>query len=188
MRTDHEVAGEFAAHQQAIPAEAPLSRAGERCKRRHVYHLHGYDAVDCEAQYRRFTGQLVRFKRTWPVQATLSELEQSSLQSRGWWTVQTQSADWQVQTVHEVLLWNDIVLADFARPLLVRVVKAAAAYADLIATGTFFRYFKANYRYGIFFLFPLIALLMFGFAAWSLARFVVDFFQLVGASEFAVGM
>jgi pimeloyl-ACP methyl ester carboxylesterase len=171
-----------------MPVEAPLSRAGERCKRRHVYHLPGYDAVDCEAQYRRFTGQLDRFKCTWPVQATLSELERSSLQSRGWWTVQTHSADWQVQTVHEVLLWNDIVLADFARPPLVRVAKAAAAYADLIATGTFFRYFQANYRYGIFFLFPLIVLSMFGFAAWLSASFVVDFFQLVGASEFAIGM
>jgi pimeloyl-ACP methyl ester carboxylesterase len=188
MRSDHEVTGAFAADPQVTPVEAPLSPVGKRCKRRHVYHLPGYDTADCEAQYRRFAGQLARFKRTWPVQATLSELERSNPQSRGWWTVQTHSTDWQVETVHEVLLWNDIVLGDFARPLLVRVAKAAAAYADLIATGTFFRYFQANYRYGIFFLFPPVALAMFGVAAWLLACLVVDFFQLAGPSRSMVGL
>ena len=187
MTSDNEFTGAFEAHFEVTAGEDQASRPGKRFKR-HVYHLPGYDPTDCEAQYRRFAGQLARFKRTWPVQATLSELERSNLQSRGWWTVQTNSADWRVETVHEVLLWNDIVLADFARPLLVRVVKAAAAYFDLIVTGTFFRYLEANYRYGIFFLFPLIALTIFGFAALLLACFVGDLCQLADSTEFAVGL
>jgi hypothetical protein len=186
MSTDDKSTGAFEAHPQVTAGEDPSSRPGKRFKRRHVYHLSGYDTASCEAQYRRFAGQLVRFKRTWPVEARLSQLERSKPQSRGWWTVQTHGADWQVETVHEVLLWNDIVLADFARPPLVRIAKAAVAYLDLIATGTFFRYFKANYRYGIFVLFPLIALSMFGLAAWLLACFVADFFQPLGSTNFVV--
>jgi hypothetical protein len=180
MVSDFGVAGAPEAPSQVTPSK--------RLKRRHVYQLIGYDPADSEAQYRRFAGQLARFTRTWPVQATLSELKRSNLQSRGWWTVQTNSVDWQVETVHEVLLWNDIVLADFARPLLVRFAKAAATYFDLIATGTFFRYCNANWRYGVFLLFPLIALTMFGLGAWLLACSVVDFLQLVGPSAFAVGL
>jgi len=187
MHTD--ATGAFEARPQVTAAEEESSWPDKLFKRRHVYHLPGYDTAGCEAQYRRFAGQLVRFKRTWPVEASLSELERSNPQSRGWWTVQTHCADWQVETVHEVLLWNDIVLADFARPLLLRIAKAAVAYLDLIATGTFFRYFMANYRYGIFFLFPLIVLSMFGFAAWLLACFVADcLLQLVGSAEFAISL
>ena len=47
-------------------------------RRRHVYHLAGYDPVDCGTQYRRFARQLEVFKRTWTIEATLSQLERSS--------------------------------------------------------------------------------------------------------------
>src|SRR6516162_7090590 len=124
MSSDTAVAGAPEARSQPAPGANPSSRQETRLKRRHVYQLAGYDPADSEAQYRRFAGQLARFTRTWPVQATLSKLKRSNLQSRGWWTVQTNSVDWQVETVHEMLLWNDIVLADFARPLLVRFAKA----------------------------------------------------------------
>jgi hypothetical protein len=190
MSADSEVTGAFETHvmSQMTPGADSPSQPGKRLKRRHVYHLPGYDPADCETQYQRFARQLARFKRTWPVQAMLSELERPSLQPRGWWTVQTRCADWQVETVHEVLLWDDIVRADFARPQLVRVFKAALAYLDFIATGTFFRYLKANYRYALYFLFPPVLITMFAASAWLLARFVIDFFGLVEPTEFAVGL
>ena len=60
------------------PDGSPLRTLHNRRKRRHVYHLAGYDPIDCDD----------RFKRTWPVQASMSELVRSSEQSRAWWTVQ----------------------------------------------------------------------------------------------------
>jgi hypothetical protein len=97
------------------PDGSPLRTLHHRRKRRHVYHLAGYDPIDCDAQYRRFARQLDRFKRTWPVQASMSELVRSSEQSRAWWTVQAHADDWQVETVHEVLLWDDIVRVPILR-------------------------------------------------------------------------
>jgi hypothetical protein len=97
------------------PDGSPLRTLHNRRKRRHVYHLAGYDPIDCDAQYRRFARQLDRFKRTWPVQASMSELVRSSEQSRAWWTVQAHADDWQVETVHEVLLWDDIVRVPILR-------------------------------------------------------------------------
>jgi pimeloyl-ACP methyl ester carboxylesterase len=157
-------------------------------RRRHVYHLAGYDPVDSGAQFRRFARQLDVFKRTWTVEATLSELERTSEQPRVWWRVRARAADWQVEAVHEVLLWDDIVHGDFARPTPIRLFKAALAYVDFIATGTMFRYFSANHRYVIFFLIPLFQVVLFAAGAWFCARLLLGFFGLAGVSEIIVGL
>ena len=132
-------------------------------RRRHVYHVAGYDPIDAGAQYRRFRRQLDVFQRTWNVRATLSEAEQSNDQSRAWWTVETRAGNWQVEATHEMLIWDDIVRADFMRSLPVRLLDAARVYADFVATGTMFRYIMANPRYAGFFLFPV-------FSLWSCSR------------------
>ena len=96
-------------------------------RRRHVYHVAGYDPIDAGAQYRRFARQLDVFRRTWNVEATLSTLEESKEQSRAWWTVSARAADWQVEAGHELLLWDDIVRGDFTLPLPLRLFNAARA-------------------------------------------------------------
>jgi hypothetical protein len=155
-------------------------------RRRHVYHLAGYDPVDCGAQFRRFARQLEIFKRTWSIEATLSPLEQSADRTRAWWTINARGADWQVDAVHEVLSWDDIVQADFPRPTALRLCKAALAYADYIVTGTMFRYFRANHRYVIFFLIPVLQIFLFVAMAVLGSRLLLQFLPLAGASAIAV--
>src|SRR5262249_14454538 len=139
-------------------------------RRRHVYHLAGYDPIDAGAQYRRFARQLDVFRRTWNVDATLSAFEQSKAQSRAWWTVNSRGANWQVEAVHEALLWDDIVRGDFTRPLPLRLFNAARAYLDFIVTGTMFRYIFANQRYAIFFLFAILEVVLFAVDWWFAAH------------------
>lgn len=157
-------------------------------RRRHVYHVAGYDPIDAGAAYRRFTRQLAIFSRTWSVEATLSGLEQSSQQSRAWWTVDAKGANWQVETVHEVLAWDDIVRGDFIRPLPVRLLHGARVYLDFIITGTMFRYVMANPRYAIFFLFPIAALALFAAAGWLFATLLTGFLGLAGVGAVLVGL
>ena len=157
-------------------------------RRRHVYHVAGYDPIDASAQYRRFARQLDVFRRTWNVDATLSALEQSNAQSRAWWTVSARAANWQVEAVHEALLWDDIVRGDFARPFPVRLFKAARAYLDFVVTGTMFRYIIANQRYTTFFLFPMLSLVLFAAGGWLAARLLTAFLGLEGLSAAAVGL
>lgn len=159
-----------------------------RLKRRHIYHLTGYDPIDCDAQYRRFARQLQQFERTWPARAIISEIARSSEQCRAWWTVQAHGADWQVEAVHELLLWGDIVRADLARPLPLRLGRAALAYFDFIATGTLFRYFRANWRFALFALFPALLLSLFAAVACFLARMAVGCCGLAGPQELMLGM
>ena len=157
-------------------------------RRRHVYHIAGYDPIDAGAQYRRFTRQLAVFQRTWNVDATLSDLEQSSTQSRAWWTVTAHAANWQVEATHEVLLWDDIVRGDFTRSLPVRLLNAARAYLDFIVTGTMFRYIMANQRYAIFFLFPIFSVVLFAVAGWFFARLLTASLGLEGVGAGVVGL
>src|SRR6266566_2072913 len=157
-------------------------------RRRHVYHVAGYDPIDASALYRRFARQLDVFRRTWNVDATLSALEQSNAQSRAWWTVSARAANWQVEAVHEALLWDDIVRGDFARPFPVRLLKAARAYLDFVVTGTMFRYIIANQRYTTFFLFPMFSLVLFAAGGWLAARLLTAFLGLEGLSAAAVGV
>ena len=157
-------------------------------RRRHVYHVAGYDPIDAGAQYRRFARQLEVFRRTWNVEATLSALEESNEQSRAWWTVSARGANWQVEAGHEVLLWDDIVRGDFTHPLPLRLFKAVRAYLDFIVTGTMFRYIFANQRYAIFFLFPILAVVLFAVGGWLAARLLIAFVGLEGMGAAAAGI
>ena len=58
-------------------------------RRRHVYHVAGYDPMDAGRLYRRFTRQLDVFRRTWSVDASVSALEQAGDKCRAWWTVRS---------------------------------------------------------------------------------------------------
>jgi hypothetical protein len=157
-------------------------------RRRHVYHVAGYDPMDAGALYRRFVRQLDVFRRTWSIDASVSALEQAGDKCRAWWTVRSRGPNWQVEAVHEALLWDDIVRADFKRPLAVRLLKAAFAYCDLIVTGTMFRYIHANQRYAIFFLFPIFSVVLFAVAGWIVVRLAIGFLGLDGVAAAALGV
>jgi pimeloyl-ACP methyl ester carboxylesterase len=157
-------------------------------RRRHVYHVAGYDPIDAGAQYRRFRRQLDVFQRTWNVNATLSDVEQSQDRMRAWWTVETRAGNWQVAATHEVLIWDDIVRDDFIRSLPVRLLNAARVYADFVATGTMFRYIMANPRYAGFFLFPILSLVLFAVGGWFLAYLLTALLGLEGSVAGAVGL
>ncbi|HEY6703966.1 MAG TPA: hypothetical protein VI010_07700 [Xanthobacteraceae bacterium] len=157
-------------------------------KRRHVYHVAGYDPIDAGAQYRRFTRQLEVFQRTWNVDAALSELELAEKESRAWWRVNARGPNWQVEAVHEVLLWDDIVRGDFKRALPARLLDAARVYLDYIVTGTMFRYVAANPRYATFFLYPIVALALFAAGGWFVARLLTGLIGLEGIGAAAVGL
>ncbi len=156
--------------------------------RRHVYHLAGYDPIDAEAQHRRFGRQLDIFRRTWNVAASHSPIEKPDGRNTAFWTVNAEGSNWHVEAVHEIWRWDDIVRADILRPLTVRLGKAAIAYADFIASGTMFRYVMANQRYAIFFLFPLLALVLFAAGGWLAASVLISLLDLSGIVATVAGI
>src|ERR1700728_1589249 len=156
-------------------------------KARHVYHLAGFDPIDAGALHRRFARQLELFQHTWKVEATLSELHRSDDRSRAWWTVNARAANWDVKAVHEIMLWDDIVRNDFARPLVVRLFKAVLAYFDFVTTGTMSRYSAASKRYAVFFHFPFALLALFAICAAFFGWLLMYLSDFAGIAAIAAG-
>jgi hypothetical protein len=153
-------------------------------KRRLVLQVAGYEAVDAARHRRRFLRGMPEFARTWNV--ALAATETGSARASGSWSVTTRGANWRVDSVFEPLVWSDVVASDETRPMWRRLAMFAASMADFIGSGTARRYFHAQWKYGLFFLFPLFHLL--SFACWALATgyIVANMLLLKGAAMAAV--
>jgi pimeloyl-ACP methyl ester carboxylesterase len=154
-------------------------------RQRHVFHLAGYDPIGA-AWYRLFKRELATFARTWNVCSAVSDVTPQSEASHAQWKVRSRAPNWQVETTYELLLWDDIVLADFAQPTTKRLARSSFAFLDIVITGTAFRYFRANWQYALFFLFPFFLLLVFAAAAVAIAHGVASFMALPPISHVAV--
>jgi hypothetical protein len=151
-------------------------------RRRYVYHVAGYDPIGAEWQHRRFRRELATFARTWSVAATVSDLERSPDGLNVHWTVVTHASNWRVETAYKPLLWDDLILANLARPMATRFARSVAALFDFVRSGAVSRYFQANWKYGVFFLFPYFMLSAFACVAVVVGHWVATAFALTGAA------
>jgi hypothetical protein len=139
--------------------------------KRYFLHASGFDPYDSVAQYRRFVREVARFAATWNVKAQVSAIHRSGIPD-GQWTVTTQAPGWQVVTVFELLDWSDIVRGELSRPAARRLAEGLATFAEFISSGTAWRYFTANWRYGMFFLVPFLNVFLFAALAVLAADYV----------------
>ena len=130
--------------------------------KRHVFFIAGFDPFDVPALHRRFRREAKTFEKTWNVRAVVSELGGEPMEQ---WAVSASGPNWSTQVVYEQLAWHDIVLADLAGPMLPRLRAGVETFWDFLVSGTVFRYFRANYRYGLFFLVPFADLALFALVA-----------------------
>ena len=166
--------------------EDPIVR--KRC----VLHLGGYEPMPPERHHYRFERELRRFEKTWSVAAKVSQPALSGDGRVASWRVETNGPNWRVETDFRLLRWDDIVAADGARPEWSRLVQGIAALADFVVTGTAFRYFYMNWRYGLFFLYPIVLLSFIADAAILIAVLGIRFgvppalAAVLGAAAFPV--
>lgn len=151
-------------------ASAPVP-AG-RIRRRIVFHVGGYERNDWRAFYARLAKELERFRACWSVSATLGPVAHDAC---GAAAAELAYADAAGETRTDLVFmdYDDIVAAEAARPLPVRIALYLAAFLDYLVTGTAFRFFRANFRFGLFFLYPflgLVAPLLLGILVWDATR------------------
>jgi hypothetical protein len=75
------------------------------------------------------------------------------------WTIETWGPNWRVATDFHWFRWDDFVAADMAASDWRRFPLGLAALMEFILTGTAIRYFIVAWRYGGFFLYPLVYVL-----------------------------
>ena len=138
---------------------------------RYFFHAAGFDPSGLAARHRGFCREAARFASTWNVTAAVSGLREPDAE-HGHWTMMTSGPGWRVRASFECLDWSDIVRADLARPLPVRMWQATGAFIDFVGSGTAWRYFAAHWKYGMFFLVPFLDAVLFAALAIAAGGYV----------------
>ena len=149
-----------------------------KVKKRCVFFLSGYEPIPPERQHERYIRELSRSERTWNIQAKTGPLELSPDGWTGQWRIAAAGPNWSTECDYRSLLWSDMVMADFARPSRVRLPRGIAAFADFILSGSAFHYLMLNWRYGLFFFYPVLILLAFAAASITAGVYAADYLPL----------
>jgi hypothetical protein len=142
-------------------------------RRRCFVQMTGYEPVGADHSHRRFIREMARFQKTWNVQGKVSPANVSADGAVANWTVETWGPNWRVATDFHHFRWDDMVAADMAESDWLRFPLGIAALLEFILTGTAVRYFLVAWRYGGFFLYPLVTILGMIWLSIATTRFAV---------------
>jgi hypothetical protein len=152
----------------------PKARVHKRC----FVQLTGYEPVGAEHAHRRYIREMARFLKAWNLQGEVSPPRQRADGHIANWTVETSGPNWRVATDFYYFRWDDIVSADMAESDWWRFPLGMAAMMEFILTGTVIKYFVIAWRYGGFFLYPVVFVLGMMWLSISATRFSVIHFGL----------
>ena len=142
---------------------------------RRVVHISGFEPIAPEVLDRRMNSGLRRFAPVWGATATSSPIEVATDGRSVSWQVETRGPNWTTGCHYTVLRWDELMAPYVGRSWLGRVLHGYKALFEFVWTGTLRRYFRANIRYGLFFIYPLLSLagfLVLGLSAGLLAAWL----------------
>jgi len=136
--------------------------------RRRIVHISGFEPVGLPVLHRRLNSGLRKFGALWGVTTTCTEPTVSDDKRVTTWQVESTGPNWATHCHYTVLRWDELMEPYTGRSWVGRIVHGYGALFELVFNGTLARYFRANVRYGLFFLYPLLllaAFLLLGIAA-----------------------
>jgi hypothetical protein len=142
-------------------------------RKRCFVQMTGYEPVGPERQHHRFVREMARFHKAWNLRGEVSPPELSANGAVNSWTVETWGPNWRVTTDYHIFRWDDFVTADMAKSDWWRFPLGIAALLEFVLTATVVRYFVVAWRYGAFFLFPLLYLVGMTWLAIGVTRLAV---------------
>ncbi|MEJ5899208.1 lipase [Ochrobactrum teleogrylli] len=163
-------------------------------QRRAVFFIGGYDPKTPDAFFKRLRKEIARFDTLWGYQSAVSSVDQAPDHEIGLATIETRAAheDWSTTTDFNFLALDSIVLADFARPLPVRLGKYLRAFADFVFSGTAFQFFAKAWRFGLYFLYPFLAIVLFALLGYAAVRLTAHWLGalgwIIGLAVFSVAL
>ena len=172
--------GRFGNHERGLFAKLKLRDPGSpECSlitRRRVIYVSGYDPQGPQGYYALFASQLKRACIPWHVKFALGPLTIDSADLASW-TVTMGGPNWQVFTAYDFVRWENTITANTAEPIMRQISRAVRWMLDDFVTGTTFRVFRADWRFGMHHLVLQLLLLTWiatslaaGTLAWYIAR------------------
>ncbi len=131
-----------------------------RVQHRHIIYVQGYDPRGLAQYYRMFRTELRKFGRLYQLDATVSRPQVAPDGETASWTIETEATDWQTRTRYDFLRWEDLIQRDLAAPIWRTVFHAIWIYWRVVFSGTFARFWKANWRFATFITYPHFLLLI----------------------------
>jgi len=123
--------------------------------KRIVFHIGGFDPfTPPEGAHRRFLRELCRFERTWSVTASVATPNVSADEIK--WNVVTSGPNWRVETDYRLVRWDDVIETFSRQPMWRRLPLGILAFFDFVSAGALWGYFRTNWHYAVFFLYPFI--------------------------------
>ncbi len=124
-------------------------------QRRSVYQIGGYDPISPpEDSYLRFQRELKRFERTWSVKASVGAPDIGPDEMK--WDITTEGPDWRVESQFHLVRWDDVIQSRSHEPLWRRLPLGILAFSDFVFGGALRGYFRTNWQYAGFFLYPFV--------------------------------
>lgn len=126
--------------------------------RRHVFYIAGYDPLGFQHYHRMFSREAVRSKKIWPVDIAITDPKMDDDGLAGRWQINSSGPNWNVHSTYEYMRWDDLIQENMARPMPSLVLRSLFCFIEYLLTGVTVRIFKANWRFGIFYIMWPIAL------------------------------
>lgn len=140
--------------------------------RRHVFYIGGFFPAEPAFYQNHLIREAARYSRVHGVAVTVeSACENGGSPAR--YRLRAERAGLAVETLYEVLRWDDIVLQQFAKPWSWRIGQAAATLVDYLSNGAYLGVARLMRRFALIWLFPFV---YYGLAAVlaALAGFLVQ--------------
>ena len=136
-------------------------------RRRGVFYVGGYDPKTPRAFFERLDKEARRYATCWKVEVSRGPIDHLDGVARSTVTASGGSAagPWRVETDVHFFSLEPVVQRDFADPLHERVGRYLATFADYVGTGTMFAFFRTNWRFALYFLYPFVTLALFALAS-----------------------
>lgn len=166
---------------QPLPQRPPV-------RTRHVFYVPGYDP-EAKKRYRSlFVRELIRYAKRFDVsRRAITPVVPSADGLSQTWSVEIDTPEWSTRTVYEVLLWDDIVNRDFGRSLPLSMVLMTVGLLHIALTGTLFRLFRLNWKYGCVMLYPFVMTLLLLLGAGLVGTLAYRLAGLAGAGGWLAG-
>lgn len=122
---------------------------------RHVFYIGGF-FTGGPAFYRRYlVREAARYARVHQVAVEVADRHERDGLYPGY-LLSWQGAKGAFKTIYELLSWEDIVLAEFAKPWSRRLPDALATFVDYLTNGAFLGMLRAMRRFAVIWLFPFL--------------------------------
>ena len=134
----------------------------ESIARRGVFYVGGYDPKTPDAFFARLDKERGRYETLWGIESVRGALQDvdgvaiSTVKASG----RSKAGAWSVETDVHFFSLETIVQLDFADPIWRRLCRYLVTFADYVFSGTMFAFFRTNWRFAGYFLYPFVMALL----------------------------